>query len=151
MKRSFADSRRDGVHELTLLTAAPWGDSVLNLGRLREAHDAVAGSLAVHCHAMAVLPNRIHMLWSLATDGRPLSEHLSDIETAFDEKLTARPSGSEGSGCVLRARVVPNERELQRRIDACHFAPVRHGLTRRPEDWPHSTVRSKAPSELILT
>ena len=121
------------------------------LGRLRQAHDAVARSFAFHCHAMAVLPDRIHMLWSLTPDGRPLSKRLHAIEAAFNEILAARPSAPDGSRCVLRARAVTSQRELRRRIDACHFAPVRHGLTRRPEDWTHSTVRSMAPSELILT
>ncbi|PVA11830.1 hypothetical protein DC366_02480 [Pelagivirga sediminicola] len=96
------------------------------------------------------MPDRIDAIWTSA-DGAALRERQRSLEAAFTAELKVLEALDPRCKTKLRARHIRGKADLQRHVDTCHFAPVRHGWTREPEDWPHSTIHHMAPSDMILT
>ena len=126
---------------------------------LRAAYASVVQNHPVTCHAMVVLPDHIHAVWTLPSGDTDTSLALQRIKSAFSSKLSPNPDCSDNkrrrgdTGTWQRwfgERLIRNAADFQRYVDYCHFDPVKHGLVRKPEDWAFSTVHRAPSSEMIL-
>jgi putative transposase len=115
---------------------------------LRDAFDRTRKTYPFEIAAIVVLPDHLHAIWRLPPDDPDFSTRWRLIKTRFAKSLPKQERRSE----VRKAR---NERDIwQRRfwehllrddadyarhVEYCYFNPVKHGLVRRVQDWPHSS------------
>ena len=99
--------------------------------------------------AAVVLPDHLHMIWTLPQGDCEFSTRWRLIKANFSRKI-------EKSEVASASRVSKNERGIwQRRfydhlirdendfanhVDYIHFNPVKHSHADRPIDWPHSSL-----------
>lgn len=126
------------------------------LARLAAAHRDALFALSARCHAVVFLPDRIEAVWTLPPSDMTRAARLIAIKRAFAASLDAPPPTGARAGArwqrrlLLRIMPISRPSDMARHTDGCHFAPVRHGWTRRPQDWEHSTIHRAPPSEMIL-
>lgn len=101
--------------------------------------------------AEVILPDHLHMLWSLPRGDADFATRIRLIKTYFtkslglgdDAKPTHASRASKGERDVWQRRywehLIRDENDWQVRLDYIHYNPVKHGLVARPADWPHST------------
>jgi REP-associated tyrosine transposase len=115
---------------------------------LREATRWTAAHYPFHIDAVAVLPDHLHAVWTLPPDDADFSTRWRMIKSRFVRSIPKR----ERLSVVRRARgergiwqrrfwehLIRDEADYARHIEYCYINPVKHGLTRRVQDWPHSS------------
>jgi putative transposase len=138
------------------------GDDLLvrEVERLRHAYRLVQQRRPFETVAICVLPDHLHVIWSLPDDDSDFSSRWNLIKSAFSRGLSAAPSrsarqvGKREKGLWQRRyweHVIRNETDLQRHIDYIHFNPVKHGLVSRVVDWPHSSFHQNVEREELPT
>lgn len=99
--------------------------------------------------AAVVLPDHLHMLWSLPPDDAEFSKRWSLIKAGFSRGVPKNDRRSvsrarKGERGVWQRRfyehLCRDEDDIRAHIDYIHFNPVKHGLVKRPADWPHSSI-----------
>lgn len=94
--------------------------------------------------AGVVLPDHIHVIWTLPKHDCDFSIRWQMIKTAFSRQVPAE-TREDGSKMVWQPRFfehyLRDERDLQRHLDYIHDNPVKHGLTNSPMNWPYSSFR----------
>ena len=91
--------------------------------------------------AYVFLPDHFHLLIRPAA---PVThtQIMHSIKPNFT-KAYKQSIGINGSMIFWQKRywdhVIRDERDFTTRMDYIHMNPVRHGLVRRPEEWPHSS------------
>jgi putative transposase len=115
---------------------------------LREAVRRVRTVRPFVVDAWVVLPEHMHMLWTLPEGDADFSTRVRLIKDGFTR-------GVGGGGWISASRAKRGEQGIwQRRfwehamrderdyaacVDYIHFNPVRHGLVRGVAEWPYST------------
>jgi len=126
---------------------------------LRGVYASVVQDHPVTCHAMVVLPDHIHAVWTLPPRDTDVTTWWKSIKSAFSSRLAAMPHRNDSKRrwgqadvrhCQFWVHAIRNDADFQRHVDYCHFDPVKHGLVRRPEDWAFSTVHLAPSSDMIL-
>ena len=124
--------------------ASRWYDAVSKIRRKRP----------FTIEAEVIMPDHLHMIWTLPDDDADYATRIRLIKTAFTKNAATRPlrpAGnasrvSKGEREVWQRRywehVIRNEEDFQAHVDYIHINPVKHGLTARPGDWPYSTFRN---------
>jgi len=102
--------------------------------------------------AIVLLPDHLHALWTLPPGDSDFSIRWRRIKEEFTCAFL-RCGGKEGRRSSSRRRrkergvwqrrfydhVIRDERDFERHFDYVHYNPVKHGLVRRPRDWPYSS------------
>lgn len=100
--------------------------------------------------AMVVLPNHLHIIWTLAPSDDDYPQRWILIKAAFSREI---PAGErrrtsrvlKGERGIWQRRywehLIRDEPDYARHVDYIHYNPVKHGLVSRPADWPHSSIR----------
>jgi REP element-mobilizing transposase RayT len=81
-------------------------------------------------HLLLLMPDHLHLI-----AGFPMDTNMSDVIRNW-KRLTARRTGIEWQRNYFDHRVRPDE-GLQLKTDYIRQNPVRAGLVRTAEDWPH--------------
>ncbi len=103
--------------------------------------------------AAVVLPDHLHMIWTLPRAESDYSTRWGAIKAGFTRAYLAR-GGDEarisqgrtrhGYRGVWQPRFIEHtcrdEDDLGRHIDYVHYNPVKHGLVTRPIEWPWSSM-----------
>jgi putative transposase len=98
--------------------------------------------------AMVVLPDHLHAIWSLPSDDPDFSTRWRLIKTRFAKALPQGESRSavrkaKGERGIWQRRywehLMRNDEDYARHVEYCYINPVKHGLVRRVQDWPHSS------------
>jgi putative transposase len=145
-----------GTYFFTLVTENRW--------RLFEQEPArrLLGDVMRECFArfpldvvaIVLLPNHLHTLWALPTGDDRYSLRWRWIKREFTRRWLAL-GGSEQHRSDSRRReqrrgiwqrrfwehTIRDEADMEGHIDYIHYNPVKHGLARRPYDWPWSSFR----------
>lgn len=87
--------------------------------------------------AAVVLPDHLHMIWSLPAEDRDHSQRWRRIKSIFTRACgLPRP--------VWQARywehMLRDEDDWERHIAYILWNPVKHGLVAQPQDWPWSSI-----------
>jgi putative transposase len=98
--------------------------------------------------AVVVLPDHIHAIWTLPPGDADFSLRWRLIKQRFARALPKH----ERISAVRRARhergiwqrrfwehLIRDEADYARHVEYCYINPVKHGLTSRVRDWPHSS------------
>jgi putative transposase len=122
-----------------------------NIARWQSAVAKVRRSRPFVVEAEVVLPDHLHLLWTLPDGDGDYAARIRLVKTAFTKSLgmsddaPARSTSRarKGERAIWQRRywehLVRDERDFQAHLDYVHLNPVRHGLVARPGDWPHST------------
>jgi putative transposase len=104
--------------------------------------------------AEVILPDHVHMMWTLPEGNADYATRIRLAKTAFTRSLELNRSSpssntsraSKGERDIWQRRywehTIRNERDFQSLLDYIHFNPVKHGLVEKPTDWPHSTFHA---------
>jgi len=132
------------THFFTLRLAA-LGSTVLvdRIEQLRLAYAVTTHDLPVQCHAMVVLPDHLHAIWTEVGEPR-FAERWRRIKARFAQGIGGRAGLWEPE---VRHLAIGSAEEFERRMTYCRMDPVKHGLAKRWQDWPCSsfTKTSAAP------
>ena len=117
---------------------------------LMNAVDGVQSAHPFELVAHVILPDHLHMLWTLPDGDSNYPMRWRQIKSAVTRALdTADGQGhsksrkSKGERSTWQRRywehTIQGESDLVAHIEYIHFNPVKHGLAARPRDWPHSS------------
>ena len=123
---------------------------------LRYAYAKAVQEFPVTCHAMVVLPDHLHAVWTEPEGEVWYSERWRRIKARFTDAV-AEPGQQRPSLTAKRERglwqrrfyehAIRTEDEYRRAMEHCRTNPVRHGLVNDPGLWPYSSF-SKARAGL---
>ncbi|MBI1171253.1 transposase [bacterium] len=134
------------------------GDTLLtdHIESLRYAYARTVQDYPVTCHAMVVLPDHLHAVWTEPEGGVWYSERWRGIKARFSHAIPdqGRPRQSladkREKGIWQRRfyeHAIRNPEEFRRALDHCEMNPVRHGLVAAPALWPYSSFARGRISE----
>lgn len=103
-------------------------------------------------HAIVLLPDHLHAIWSLPRGDDRYSARLGWIKKEFTkrwleiggrEQVVSESRRRRDRKGVWQPRFwehcIGDEVDLGCHADYIHYNPVKHGLVRSPRDWPHSS------------
>ncbi len=119
---------------------------------LRNSFREVRSRRPFRLDAICLLPDHLHCLWTLPPNDADFSRRWQEIKGGFSKDMIrrggisrrARPSlARKGEVEVWQRRFwdhcIRDEGDFRRHFDYIHYNPVKHGLVRRPLDWPWSS------------
>ena len=115
---------------------------------LRNAFEQTRKTHPFEIAAIVVLPDHLHAIWRVPPDEADFSTRWRLIKTRFAKSLPKH----ERRSAVRKARnergiwqrrfwehLIRDDVDYARHVEYCYFNPVKHGLVRRVQDWPHSS------------
>jgi putative transposase len=102
--------------------------------------------------AIVLLPDHLHMIWSLPSGDSDYSIPWAWIKKEFTKSWLAEGGVEEEISDSRRRNrrrgiwqrrfwehCIEDDEDLERHCDYIHYNPVKHGLVRAPIDWPYSS------------
>ena len=123
----------------------PWLRERAATQALRGAVRAAQAACPFEIVAAVVLPDHIHMIWTLPEGDAEYGKRWSLIKRFTGDALVGSPSTNARRERHLWQRRfwehrIRDEDDRDRHVDYIHYNPVRHGLVERAVDWPHSSI-----------
>ena len=115
---------------------------------LRRAFAETLRARPVRIDAIVVLPDHLHMVWTLPPGDADFSERIRQIKGRFTHWLgvirpntpgRARPREAGIWQRRFRERAIRSPQDRDHHLAYCWHDPVRHGLVRYPGEWVHSS------------
>ena len=122
----------------------------VHVGLLRAACRSVRARHPFSLDAAVILPDHLHMIWTLPEDDADFATRWRLIKSAFSHGLPGgepiSPSRSaKGERGIWQRRywehTLRHEDDFARHVDYIDFNPVKHGHVTRVQDWPYSSFR----------
>ncbi len=122
---------------------------VENVDLLRAAYAKTVLEFPVTCHAMVVLPNHLHAVWTEPDGEVHFSERWRLIKARFTHGMAGSFAPNESMqrkrerGIWQRRfweHAIRNQTDRDAAIRYCVDNPVKHGLVADPMDWPYSSL-----------
>ncbi len=116
---------------------------------LRSAFRHVRTRHPFRIDAIVILPEHLHCIWTLPAGDDRFSMRWAEIKKTFSRGLPAVENRSRsrrraGERGIWQRRfwehVIRDDDDFARHVDYIHFNPVKHGLCKRPVNWPHSSI-----------
>ena len=111
--------------------------------------------------AIVLLPNHLHVIWSLPRGDSGFSKRWAWIKREFTKQWLRlgrmEEAVSDGRRMERRRGVwqprfwehaIRDEEDFQRHFDYVHYNPVKHGLVRCPHAWPWSSFHHWASARV---
>ena len=154
----MSDFRRlfipSGTYFFTLKSEnnAPIFNEPQSIDWLNDAIDETQTEFPFEVHAEVILPDHLHMIWSLPTSDVDYPIRWNKLKSGFTQRYLAA-SKTEQPRPPSRIRVrrrgvwqrrywehtIKDETDFERHFDYIHWNPVKHGYATAPRDWPHSS------------
>ena len=154
----MSDYRRDfiagGTYFFTVVTYRRRRFLTTDLARecLRVAMETTRAQHRFEMHAVVLLPDHLHALWSLPRGDSDYSTRWRRIKQRFTQSYLAQ-GGREGPLSASRRKrrergvwqrrfwehLVADENDFERHFDYIHYNPVKNRLADCPREWPYST------------
>ena len=123
-----------------------WFDCEEHVSVLREAFCRNMEKRPFRMDAVVVLPDHLHCLWQLPQGDSDFSGRWREIKKKVSRQLDSR-TNARNERLVWQKRfwehLIRDEKDWRNHMDYIHYNPVKHGLVKRPTDWPWSSF-SKA-------
>ncbi|MBI1368669.1 MAG: transposase [Planctomycetes bacterium] len=122
---------------------------VEQIKHLRRAFAAVREARPFEIDAAVVLPEHLHMIWTLPAGDDDFSTRWRLIKARFARRIGRashrRPSqiAKNESGVWQRRfyeHLIRDDDDFAAHVDYIHYNPVKHGHVSRPIDWPYSSL-----------
>lgn len=112
----------------------------------------VRGRHPFEVDAHVLLPDHLHMIWTLPNGESDFSTRWMLIKSTFTRLSTeigiARAEvrrDARRERAVWQSRywehLISDQRDHEEHVDYIHYNPVKHGLVRTPGDWPHTSFK----------
>jgi len=153
-----------GAYFLTLVTHRRmplfWNPRAREL--LHEAIEHVRKAWPLTIHEAVLLPDHMHLFCGIPDDEQDYSLRVRLIKHRFTRAWLAS-GGMEGRSTLSRERrgirgvwqkrfyehTIRNQHEFHKHVVYVHMNPVKHGLVKRPIDWPWSTFHRHVRQGLL--
>jgi putative transposase len=92
--------------------------------------------------AIAVMPEHLHMLWTLPEGDTKYAQRIRMIKARFTSELRKNGAWSNDTSpwqSRYWEHTIRDERDFENHVAYIHYNPVKHGHALRPIDWPHSS------------
>jgi len=125
---------------------------------LRESFRATRRDHPFRIEAAVVLPEHLHMLWTLPENDAEFSTRWALIKARFSralepgERCSASRSRRRERGVWQRRfyeHAIRDEQDFARHVEYIHWNPVKHGWVERAVDWPHSSSHGYVRAGLL--
>ena len=117
-----------------------------HIDALRYAYAKAVQEYPVICHAMVVLPDHMHAVWTEPAGGVWYPERWRRIKARFAHAVAdpVQPGAAvrrEGGVWQRRfqERALQSEDAYRQAIEQCRMNPVKHGLVAEAGQWPYSS------------
>ncbi len=103
--------------------------------------------------AWVLLPDHLHSVWTLPQGDNDFSRRWGLIKAGFSKRIKRRFHREDWMSSSRRKHreatvwqrrfwehCMRDEADFRRHIDYVHWNPVKHGLVKNVQDWPHSTL-----------
>ena len=118
---------------------------------LRFAYAKAVAEFPVTCHAMVVLPDHLHAIWTEPVGGVWYAERWRRIKTRFAQGIHHSPDRSnhqeKREQAIWQRRfseyAIRNEGDFRLSLEHCRMNPVKHGLVKDPDLWPYSSFTKR--------
>lgn len=121
-----------------------------NIDSLRLAYQKIQQKMPFYTEAMVVLPDHIHMLWTLPINDIDYSTRIRLFKTHFSKQLdssiklptTLSQKNKKEIGIWQRRfweHTIQDEQDFINHMNYIHFNPVKHGWVKNVCDWQYST------------
>ena len=138
----------EGTHFFTLCLEDRTSHVLVDhIAHLRAAYAFTVREMPVECHAMVVLPNHLHAIWT--EPGIPkFPERWRRIKARFSHSVAGdfKPNSSQAArqerGVWQRRfyeHAIRNQEELSAAMDYFRMNPVKHGFVSEPDLWAFSS------------
>lgn len=116
--------------------------------QLREAVRWVKVWRPFHIDAWVVLPDHMHVIWTLPENDADYSSRWREIKKRFSKSLPnierrSKVRTLKGERGIWQRRfwehTIRDERDYRHHLDYVYLNPVKHGLVTRVVDWPYSS------------
>jgi putative transposase len=120
-----------------------------HIATLRTVMRGVKQRHPFHVHAMVILPDHLHCVWTLPEGDADYPLRWALIKAGFSRHIpeTERRNSSrvdKGERGVWQRRywehMIRDERDYARHVDYIHYNPVKHGYVPRAAEWPYSSI-----------
>jgi putative transposase len=143
-----------GTLFLTIATyeRSPFFADEINVERLRQAFAQVKRERPFDFVAAVILPDHLHVLWTLPRGDTAYSVRVGRIKVLFTRALrghNALPQDVSASRQKHREsnvwhrrfweHTIADDRDFEQHLNYIHYNPVKHGHARCPHSWPHSS------------
>jgi putative transposase len=101
-----------------------------------------------HPFTMVVLPDHLHVVWTMPEGDADFATRWRLIKTGFSLRLAdgeriSDSRAAKGERGIWQRRywehTIRDERDFAHHVDYIHINPVKHGLVTRVQDWPYSS------------
>jgi len=115
---------------------------------LRNAFDQTRKAYPFDIAAIVVLPDHLHAVWTLPPNDADFSTRWRLVKMRFakslpkEERRSAVREARNERGIWQRRfweHLIRDDADYARHVEYCYINPVKHGLVRRVQDWPHSS------------
>ena len=111
---------------------------------LRASVAAVRRELPFSVDAWVVLPEHMHVIWTLPPGDRDFSRRWGRIKAGFTRRhVVGHVSAQRHDSGLWQPRfwehLVRDDADFAAHADYLHYNPVKHGLVTRVIDWPYSS------------
>jgi putative transposase len=150
MRRYIRARVPGGTYFFTVNLAERSGNSLLvdRIDALREAFRTTRQNHPFRTEAVVVLPEHLHVLWTLPESDSDFSTRWALIKARFSRAIESHEARSASR---LRRRergiwqrryyehAIRDAEDFARHVDYIHWNPVKHGWVERVADWPYSS------------
>lgn len=121
-----------------------------HIALLRDAVAAVKSKHPFNIDAAVVMPEHLHMIWTLPVNESDFSTRWRLIKRQFSDKV---PSDAASSDRIWQARFwehqIRNSADLENHINYIHYNPVKHGYVNRPSNWEYSSIHKYIRADIL--
>ena len=119
-----------------------------HINSLRAAFREVKRKRPFHIDAIVILPEHLHIIWTLPEGDADYPGRWRAIKSAFTHAVVksgvAVARNEKGAYALWQRRywehTIADEDDFQHHVDYIHFNPVKHEWVKQAADWPHSSL-----------
>ena len=142
----------NGTYFFTVVTfrRAPLLASSSAISALQSSFGTVMARHPFTIEAMVIMPDHLHCIWTLPERDHDFSTRWRLVKAGFSRDWQGPPANQIPSSLLRKKEkgvwqqkfwehCIRDDADFNAHCDYIHYNPVKHGLTRSPDEWPHST------------
>lgn len=122
-----------------------------NIDLLRQSFRKVKSGHPFKIHAIVVLPDHLHCVWTMPSGDADYKTRWALIKAGFSRSI---PRGEKRSASRVKRgergiwqrryweHLIRDDHDFERHVDYIHWNPVKHGWVERVIDWPYSSFHA---------
>ncbi|MEC8428754.1 MAG: transposase [Pseudomonadota bacterium] len=117
---------------------------------VKHSVSAVKARFPFHIEAAVIMPDHLHMIWTLPEEDADFSTRWRLIKRRFSDGCSKR---IQLKGSIWQRRFwehqIRDSSDLENHINYIHYNPVKHGYVATPSNWRHSSIHKYIGANII--